>query len=231
VSVERIDPDGLDGQQGLVFDIELSAARGLSEAKPVGSLVGGAAKALLLDEGFEQERPVTVLELPVGGDLPGGASQDGRGQIPAFNPRQDEESRIVHDPVQVLLALRRRPADIVVARLGLPGGGSEAEQGDEASASANEVAQLGTGQRLIAEVVVTVGVLVVQLRFGATTDPVQLQCPQGARAIGAEGCVGFGLCGTTVPGFAVVIPVAWRRQLQQAVGLHAQHHHAAAHLL
>jgi hypothetical protein len=29
----------------------------------------------LLDEGFEQERVVTVLELPVGGDLPGGASQ------------------------------------------------------------------------------------------------------------------------------------------------------------
>ena len=111
--VERIEPDGLDRQQGLVVNIELAAAGGLTEADPVGRLVSGAAKALLLDEGFEQERPVTVLELPVGGDLPGGASQNGRGQILAFNPRQDEESRIVHDPVQVLLALRGRPADIV----------------------------------------------------------------------------------------------------------------------
>ena len=60
-----------------MVNIELAASGGLSEADPVGRLVGGAAKALLLDEGFEQERPVTVLELPVGGDLPGGASQDG----------------------------------------------------------------------------------------------------------------------------------------------------------
>ena len=150
--VERIDPDGFDRQQCLVVDIELAAAGGLSEAERVGSLVGGATKALLLDEGFEQERVVTVLELPVGGDLPGGASQDGRGQILAFDPRQDQESRIVHDPVQVLLALRRRPADVMVARLGLPGGGPEAEQGDEPFAGANKVAQLGTGQRLIAEV-------------------------------------------------------------------------------
>jgi len=77
VPVERIDPDGFDRQQGLVVYNELSAAAGLSRAEPVGSLVGGAVKALLLDEGFEQERLVTVLELPVGGDLPGGARRDG----------------------------------------------------------------------------------------------------------------------------------------------------------
>jgi len=52
----------------------------------------------LLDESFEQERPVSVLELPVGGDLPSGANQNGRGQILAFNPRQDEDSNSVHDP-------------------------------------------------------------------------------------------------------------------------------------
>jgi hypothetical protein len=138
VPIEWIDPDGFDRQQGLVVNIKLSAAGGLSEAAPVGSLVSGAAKALLLDEGFEQERPVTVLELPVGGDVPGCASQNGRGQILAFDPRQDQESRIVHDPAQVFLALRGRPADMVVARLGLPGGGSEAEQGDEPPAGANE---------------------------------------------------------------------------------------------
>lgn len=37
VSVEQIDSDGLDGQQGLVVDIELSAAGGRSEAEPLGS--------------------------------------------------------------------------------------------------------------------------------------------------------------------------------------------------
>jgi hypothetical protein len=45
VSVEGIDPDGFDGQQGLVVDIELAAAGGLSKAEPVGRLVSRAAKA------------------------------------------------------------------------------------------------------------------------------------------------------------------------------------------
>ena len=45
VTVEGIDPDGFDGQQGLVVDIELAATGGLSEAEPVGCLVSRAAKA------------------------------------------------------------------------------------------------------------------------------------------------------------------------------------------
>lgn len=98
----------------------------------------------MLDEGFEQERPATVLDCPFGGDLPGNASQDGRGRILAFNPRQAEESSVLYDAEQTLLPLRGRPTDTVVARLGLPGDGSEAEQGGEPSARANEAAQLGT---------------------------------------------------------------------------------------
>jgi len=91
----------------------------------------------------------------------------------------------------------------MVAWLSLPGGSPEAEQRDEASAGANEVAQLGTGQRLIAEVVVAVDVLVVQLRFGAMADPLQLQRAQATRAVGAQGRIGFGQRGTTVPRFAL----------------------------
>ena len=45
VTVERIDPDGFDGQPGLVVEIEFAATGGLSEANPVGRLVSGAAKA------------------------------------------------------------------------------------------------------------------------------------------------------------------------------------------
>jgi len=47
--------------------------------------------------------------------------------------------------VQVLLTLRGRPPNIVVALLGLPGGGPEDEQGDGLSAGADNVAQLGSG--------------------------------------------------------------------------------------
>jgi len=79
MAIERIDPNGLDRQLGLMVDIELAAAGGLSEAGPVGRLVSGAAKARLRDESFEQERPVTtIVELPVGGDLPGGCQRRSR---------------------------------------------------------------------------------------------------------------------------------------------------------
>lgn len=64
--------------------------------------------------------------------------------------------------MQGLLALRGCPADRVVVRLSLPGGGSEAEPGDEPPDGANQIAPSGTGQRLVAEVVITVDVLVVQ---------------------------------------------------------------------
>lgn len=158
--------------------VELAAALGGADAEPVGGLVGDAAKAWLFDEGFEQDRAVAVLKLPVVGDAVCRSSQNGRGQIPALDPRQDQEAGIVDHQVEPLLALRGRPADEAVARLGFPGGGAEAEQREEVAAGLDEVTQLGAGQRLIAEVVVTVEVLVVQMGCVAMGDEVKLQLAQ-----------------------------------------------------
>src|SRR5882672_4252806 len=58
VARERIDPDALDGLSVAVQDVELPTALGIAEMLPVGSLVAGAGKARLLDEGFEQHRPI-----------------------------------------------------------------------------------------------------------------------------------------------------------------------------
>jgi len=45
VTIERIDPDGLDRQLSLMVVIVFATASGLSEADPVGRSVNGAAKA------------------------------------------------------------------------------------------------------------------------------------------------------------------------------------------
>src|ERR1039458_6942443 len=58
VAHERIDPDALDRLSVAMQGVELAAALGIADVLPVGSLVAGAGKARLLDEGFEQDRSV-----------------------------------------------------------------------------------------------------------------------------------------------------------------------------
>ena len=54
VARERVDPNALDGLSVAMQNVELAAALRVAEVSPVGSLVAGASKARLLDEGFEK---------------------------------------------------------------------------------------------------------------------------------------------------------------------------------
>ena len=96
-----VEPDVLDGNDLRVDTGLLAAAGSLADVDPVGGLVGGAAVALALDEGFEQHRLEAIALLPVDGQLAVDDGQDLGGQAFALNPRQDEEARVVHHQVQV----------------------------------------------------------------------------------------------------------------------------------
>ncbi len=74
------------------------------------------------------------------------------------DPGQDEKAGVVHDEVQALLT--HGPADEVVAGRGLPRGCTEAEESEDATFDAGDVAQLCAGQGRVAEVVVAVDVLI-----------------------------------------------------------------------
>ena len=54
----------------------LAAPGGLADVGPVGGLVAGAAMALGLDEGLEQDRRIAVALMPVEGQLAGDSGQD-----------------------------------------------------------------------------------------------------------------------------------------------------------
>jgi hypothetical protein len=168
------------------------------------------------------------MRFPVVGDGARGPCQDGGGQASTLDPRQDQEARIVDHWMEVLLTLAGCPADEVIARPGFPGGGAETEQGNEAVAGADEVAQLGAGQGLIAEVMVAIQIRVVPMRVTTLGNAMPRQRAEISGRGGANGRAGFALRCPALIGFAVVVAVARWRQLQEAV---AQHRHGTAHLL
>ena len=135
------EPVVLDGDDLRVNARILVPADELADADPIGGLEERAA-ALAFDEGFQQHRLEAITLLPVVGHLAAGDGQHLGGQAFAFNPRQDEEPRVVQHQVQVLEPLRLLPADEAVAYSEFPGARAKAEQGHELVASVHVVAQL-----------------------------------------------------------------------------------------
>src|ERR1019366_6916060 len=91
VARERVDPDAFDRLGVTMQGVELATTLSIPEVLPVGGLVVGASKARLLDEGFEQDRPIGVAGMPVGGQSPAHQGEDALGEVFAVDPRQDEE--------------------------------------------------------------------------------------------------------------------------------------------
>ena len=133
--------------------IELAAALGVPEILPVGGFVAGTLESGFLDEGLEQHRTVSIAGLPVIGQPAADKGQDARGQILVADPRQDEETRIIDDEVQVPLSLCGAPADSGVAGFRLPGRGPKAQAGVYAPSSGgagytrSRAASRGAGSR------------------------------------------------------------------------------------
>ena len=67
---QRIEPDVLDGQDRLMTLALFASAGSFSDVDPVGGLIAGAAMAWGFDEGFEEQRAITVSLEPIVGQLP-----------------------------------------------------------------------------------------------------------------------------------------------------------------
>src|ERR1019366_5649482 len=178
VAHERINPDALDGLCVAMEGIELAASLGITQVLPVGGFVASAGEARLFDEGFEQDGAIRVASVPVFGQASADQAEGARGEVATGNPRQDEEAGVIDDEVQMALALLAAPADGLIARLGFPGAGAEAEHGDDFSGGAHEVAQLGAGQRLMPQVVMALDVSVPQQGVALLHDQLDAERPQ-----------------------------------------------------
>lgn len=227
---EGMEPDGLFRELRLVLDIELAPALGLTEVDPVRRLVAGSTKARGLDEGLDQDRMISVALLPVVSEPPSRHAQKPGGKVAAVNPGQDEESGVVDHKMEPALALRGGPADEAVARRRLPRRGAESKQGENPVVGSGKVSQLRTWERLVAQVMIAVDVLVPPVRVCAVGDEFEVEVRQ--RPSGGEDReqVGFRLWCAAAIGPAVVVAIARRWEPHQPVVLHPQHGDTAAHV-
>ena len=179
--------------------VEFTAALSLAEKDPVGGAIAGALEARSFAERFEQDGADLVALLPVARELSLEAGEQMGGQAGQANPGQDEIAGVIDDQRQVALAGGGIPADETVARGGFPGRGAAAEQGQqEAVGGVDEVAQLGAGQGLVAEVVVALDEFVPEAAAGI--GGAQQGEAQGA---GLGERAGQGRCAGTAPAVAV----------------------------
>ncbi len=116
-SMQRTQPDVLDGDGALCRWAELAAALGSSDVESVGGLVAGAREAVLMDEGLRRHRTSGAVWLPVVRELASGHGQAPGGQVGQPPPGQDQEAGVVGEAVQVALALVVAPGDEPVGAL------------------------------------------------------------------------------------------------------------------
>src|SRR5579864_6820910 len=102
--------------------VHAAASGRLPDMQPVGSTVAGSAKTAGVHQRFQQQRALTIVAFPIARYVPSTQGEDFARESLDANPRQDEKSSVVHDPLQVAAPLLIAPADPLVPRLHLPGG-------------------------------------------------------------------------------------------------------------
>ena len=156
VFTEGTKPDVLDQFALRSIAVITAAPLGSSDGMPSRGPIHAAVEPGLFDEGFDETEITVILMLPVLGQSLSHQGEDMGAEIGNTGPGQDQEPAVVAHPWQVFLALLCAPSDEVIPGGELPGGGTEAEQGqgNEAAAVVDRIAHLCTHQGLKAEVMI-----------------------------------------------------------------------------
>src|SRR5579864_1569239 len=126
---------------------------GLAHPDPVGSPVAGATKTRHIHQGFQQHGMTPEVLLPVSRHLPCTQRQDLAGESFDVHPRQNQESTVVDDLLQVPLSLCLAPADPRIPSPHLPGRRVPEQTGQLPIATTHPVAQVRTEEYATAEIV------------------------------------------------------------------------------
>ena len=132
----RVKPDVL--VQFVLRSIVVISAAPLSspDRMPSGGPVHAAVEPGLFDKGFDETEITVILMLPVLGQALSQQGEEMGAKIGNTGLGQDQEPAVVAHPGQVFLALFSTPSDEVIPGGELPGGGTEAEQGQGNKAAA-----------------------------------------------------------------------------------------------
>lgn len=77
-----------------------------------------------------------------------------------MDPGEDQKPSVVDDKMQLVFALFDRPTDEAVTRSRFPGYRAESRKSENAVGSPRDMAQLRTGERMLAQVVLAIDALV-----------------------------------------------------------------------
>lgn len=230
--LERVEIDILDGKSILVLDVEFSPTLGLADMDPVGSFVAGSLETVALDEGLEEDGSKSEAFSPIVLDAACGQSEEMGGEVFGSDPGEDEETGVVDDEGEARHPLIVGPADEGISGSDLPGGGAEAQAGDGGGAREGEVADLGPGKGLVAEVVVALDEVVPEMLLGSGSGRAEMKgrpCREGP-VVGSLGSGQLRITDPPGPG-AVGRGALGRRQDEKAVLLHGEERHAAGEIL
>src|SRR6202521_5564629 len=96
---------------------------GLSQAQPIGCLVEGPAKALRVNEGFDEQQGMAEACQPIAGQPPLAQRQDARAEIRPVAIPQDKETTVAGEELQAVILMAKVPADPLASHRTFPGCG------------------------------------------------------------------------------------------------------------
>ena len=160
----------------------MTAAAGQAQANPVGRPITAPAEARRIDEGFQQMNRMGIERLPILGDPPRHPPQEVTGQRPHLHPRQNQETGVVGDQVQVAPAHFNRPADEAVPRGQVPWSRRPGQRREGIGSGEHQVFQMFSDRLGVTQVVVDFHQLAKERFFGRAPHLPDLQRTQFAQA-------------------------------------------------
>ena len=226
---QGIKENRLNGQQILVGAVPFASAPGGAHGDPIGRLVAGSLEASGIHEGLQQRQRVMVGPLPIGGEDAGHSPEEMRGQVGNADPREDKESGILGEEMDILGSVEGFPSDEQIPADHLPGGRTPPDAGQGAILMEGNILEVFPHRLAVAQVVVSLNESFVEGLPGSAADHPDFEGAQFLKRsrdgrLAQKRHLDWG----ETPG-AIPVPVFSGWELNQPCPFQAQEQFAASH--
>jgi len=160
----------LNGQQILVEAVPFASAPSGAHGDPISRLVAGSLEASDIHEGLQQREGVMVGPLPIGGEDAGHCPEEMRGQVGNLDPREDKESGILGEEMDILGSVEWFPSDEQISAHHLPGCRPPPDAGQGAILMEGDILEVFPHRLAVAQVVVSLKESFVEGLPGSAAD-------------------------------------------------------------
>ena len=213
-----------------MITVQFSPSLGLPDMNPISCTVASSPEAVLLDKRFQEGWLVAIADLPILGQLFGSTGQNAGSKVLGGNPGKDKEAGVVEDQMKVTFPLLSTPADKAITGGNLPGSGSEAQCRQEVGTTKDKVADLCSGEGLIAEIMITLDEFIPEGGILPGAHRTKQEFPQST---GGKGDRFSGIGGGAQRWLLASVAVSplGRGKADEVVPVHTEHGNATGHIL